>query len=796
MPRPKKNKKTEIQEYTSMSWPRGSFLAALLVLSIPLASADTITVNTTTDDDADNSLCSLREAVEYFNRDKPADGYQGCESSVTSTSDNITIPSDSNPYLIASRMDGSTDRGAIVIRRSVSISGGGIASNNRTLLQVVGAHRAFVISDTPLVLAPDCSITTTHFCNPAGAPALDSASDTDVLGDFLTTDTKPKITISPVTMTGTDTYTVILYDKPYSSEDDPVAVGSLVASSATTDWSITTTTLKEGLHDLTYTLKLNNEDEGSHSVALRLGVHPAAVSARTVTLSQMEIQGCVTATIIDCANNIDGTLSSTSANGLTSTYTLASASLGKGGIIYVEESLDTNNTIVHDGAAVATPAQGGAIWAGDAAVVSTVLAQFRDNSAAEGAAIFASKNALGISQSLFTENTPSMASGAVVKVADSASSTGSSGASQISDSTFSGNDGLALSLRAGAIVSGSTIVLNQGGIDFSFEKVSVYNTILAGNPDSFPAAPSATDCLRLPAATNSIDFKFSLAVTGGGCDAVASGLRFLKNDNQGTPVPAEKLMAQDAAGKCVGYDDPAHPELAAFTDMGLLCPLTANNKEASDVASATHLPRLLNDYSSAGDSPIIGKGSTNTSTTDACSGTDQRGKTRRTVCDIGAAELQAITGTLVSGNAITYDHTYTEALDSNLDDEQLFLPSVSSPCPSFALTQVADQDVPGCPWITVPPSRGAVVFNTDGSYTYTPNGNYHGFDRFSFRVVTTLSKLNSTNDSQSRLINAQVIVEPSGGISSYAAAGALDVWALLALSGLALTSLHRARRKQ
>ncbi|MGC4088216.1 MAG: Ig-like domain-containing protein [Polyangiaceae bacterium] len=118
--------------------------------------------------------------------------------------------------------------------------------------------------------------------------------------------------------------------------------------------------------------------------------------------------------------------------------------------------------------------------------------------------------------------------------------------------------------------------------------------------------------------------------------------------------------------------------------------------------------------------------------------------------------------------------------------KKLFVPATNTSCPAFALTSLDNKNrlIPGRPWITVAPTKGTVVFNPDGSYTYRPNSNFHGFDRFSFRVVTTLSKLNSTFDSQSRLVNAQVIVEPTHGLSAYSTSGSGDVWFLLVLLGL------------
>lgn len=770
-----------------MSWPRGSLLAALLVFSIPLASADTVTVNTTTDDDADNSLCSLREAVEYFNLDKPTAGYQGCVSSAVSAADTISVPTNSAAYQINSKIISGVDYGAIFVRRNLSITGGGQSGTDKTLIQVNGPHRAFIVSSTRTVAPPTCSLTNT--CSPAGAPVLDPNSDTGTgpdATDYLTTVNTPKFSGSMNPPASGTTVRVTLYDQPVAAtDDDPVVIGSALVS-ATGTWTITSASaLTEGVHDISFTVTVGTEDEGEQSPKTRLAIYAADDPELTFSLSQVELQGCGLA---DCANVVDSTSApSNSANGLVYDYPLTGTA-GKGGLLYSNETLDLGSISIHGGAA--GTGQGGAIYSGTDGVVAIAGSRVSGNSAASGAAIYAEVNAVFISASLLTDNT-SAAGAAVVTVITDATAATITSKSLIQNSTFSGNHGIALSLRDGASINGSTIVLNEGGLDFNGTEVAVYNTILAGNPDNFPNAATATDCLNLPAVTD-MDFQSSLGLLNGGCDTAPSGLQFLKNND--VAAPQEKLMAAaDATGKCRGYQVQG-AESVVFNGMGILCPLATRSE---DEATATHLPRLLPVYSSSTESPIVAKGASSGSA--LCLSADQRSKSRRTLCDIGAVEIQPIVAPVLSGDAITYGQTYSEALDSELGDEELFVPTAQTgagSCPAFALTQSDDKLrlVPGCPWITIPPTKGTVTFNVDGSYTYRPSSNYHGFDRFSFRVVTNLSKLNSTFDSQSRVVNAQIIVEPTSGISAYSAAGSADLYLLLSLVGLGVAGWRRHGR--
>ena len=76
--------------------------------------------------------------------------------------------------------------------------------------------------------------------------------------------------------------------------------------------------------------------------------------------------------------------------------------------------------------------------------------------------------------------------------------------------------------------------------------------------------------------------------------------------------------------------------------------------------------------------------------------------------------------------------------------------------------------------LTTPPSHGVVVLNTDGTYTYTPNPNYHGPDNFSITVTDTEGgttvvnipvTVTSVNDIPVAADDVRVINEDSGNVT-------------------------------
>lgn len=806
-----------------MSWPRGSLLAALLVLSVPLASADTITVNTITDDDAVNSLCSLREAVEYFNQSKPTAGYQGCVA-VTGTTGNaggvdiITLASDAaHPYLISS---------PIYVHRNVTINGAGATGETRTLIKTTGSNRAFVFYDKPTFNAAPCGLASPATCSASGAPQLSASSDTGVVGDFLTSDNTPEfsgtVSVPPpddvsgpvVTVSGTDTtvtttttvyHTLVILYQTSAANVTPVNVGAVDVSrlaNPTGQWTASTSALPVGDQNIFYTTqqfsvitqhKVVNTipivpdavsfgpllAESAASPATKIRIYTASIN-QALALNQLDLEGCVLVAAVDCSASADvrrpaiGEYTDTD-TGLPYHYDVTGTA-GNGGIIYGTGDLTLTNMIVHGGRA----SVGGAVYVGAAGALKLSTTEVRDNTAGHGAGLYVARNSLIVSQSLLTANTIASADpgAAVVEVSSAVSPPG--GAVVIENSTLSGNAGVALSLLANSTVNSSTIVLNQGGINFNGANVVVYNSVVAGNPDKFPASATATDCKNLPVTP---DFRFSVTLSGGGCDAAGpAGLTLLFNDAVAGHESSKLMAASGINGRCTGYSVVA-PVPSTFNGMGVLCPLLDNGGPAR-----THMIRLLPTYMSVSNSPFMTKGSSTSATSAACASTDQRNKARHSPCDIGAVELQPLGGVVTSGDVITYGQTYTPK-DYALGDEELADPSVST-CP--AQTQLADINKMGCPWLEKAPARGTVTFNQDGTYTYKPNSDFHGFDRFTIRVVTTLSRLNSAPDTQSRVISAQVIVEPTSGISSSSLGGAPD-WEVMILGGL--LGLLRLRRK-
>lgn len=805
---------------------RKSLSFVFLALLAPWACADTLTVNTTTDDFQNNTLCSLREAVEFFNRGKPEGGFQGCQSPGTDAGAVITLAADTSPYLI----QGS----AITVRTGLSINGAGRLDEDVTTLQVTGRHRAFVLNQNPQVKAPACGLTAPATCasspDVVSAPAvrtlptfdLAPASDTGTAGDYLTTSSFPDV-VGTLPGVGTvplpsHSYVVHVYRVP--AEGDPVEIGrtKVPFSASPIDWQARVTLLVSGVYRLAYTTEVvetaTNEPvspETDLTVSPTLRVALFGPDPRiTLRLSQMVINGgCQLAAASDCATDVDDDTTLTNAPGagydeyaLTYSNGLVGTA-GNGGVIYSNERLVLSDVLIRYGQA---NLKGGAVYLAGDGGVSAEDTEFRENRAVRGAAIYAEANTVEVETSLFTENdmvdlsgpggTPVVnptAAGAVLEIG-SATVPNELDPTGIINTTLSGNRGRALLLRNDALVNLATIVLNTGGgIDFSGEGADVFNSIVAGNT-------GAADCANRPGSGADMGNNLVFSAGAGGCPAAGNQVI---DDVPGT---GGQLMATLVDGKCASL-------------WGLLCPLADHGG-----ATFVHIPRVLESYldspAGVGASPIINKGSLIVGADDDhCRSTDQRGESRAALsCDIGAVELQAIasgTGTL-SGGVISFGQTYTQNIGDDLGDEvllsaarceQLFpprfvgglryppidlAPDVSRVVPDTYsvrdIGNVADTlaTVPGCPWAETAPTRGRLTFSGSGDYSYRPTSDFHGFDRFNIRAVTGLSALNALPADRSRLLKAQVIVEPGTPMTSDKLGGALDLWSimLLALAGL------------
>lgn len=789
-----------------MSWPRGRLFAAILALSAPWAVADTIAVNTTADDFANNDQCSLREAVEFFNRDKPAGGFQGCVPDNADSYAVINLPASAEPYLIGNSSAPTGHRNAIHIKRAITINGEGrrTDADATTTLQVQGPHRAFVVSYNPVYLAPRCSLPTQGPCASATASFdIDPISDTGTPGDYLTTVRAPLFNgtlpgvAAPVPA---HSYLIRVYDYPKEGPRVELGRTKVPLSSTDVNWQVKATrVVVDGVHLFRYTVEVVDSLSGATVTAesdpaaapynhtVRLAVY-SQLDRYNIRLSQMVIKGCGIAT--GCADGVDDNTTITNDPALgNADYDLYGLSFtngldntgGNGGIVFNDESLLLADVLMRDGVA----SRGGAIYVADNSAFKAEETEFRGNTADRGAALYSEANAILMETSLATANTVSDAGGAVIEVASAALPTGLA-ASRIVNTTISGNAGRALSLRQDAIVSASTIISNAGGgILANSEDVDVYNSIVAGNL-------AGSDCELFGATSVS---SYNLFQLGGGCSGV--NLQVISGMN-GT---AGQLLATEVDGRCTGQ-------------YGLLCPLADHGG-----ASAVHLPRVLQDYdvdpALLGASPIVNKGAPKVGGSDpeACPGQDQRTQIRVSFsCDIGAVELQSVApgASTASGGSIVHGQSFTAYLGNDLADEVLlpavkcplgvtpFAPADMSVYPPVSLAPDASRvvpgsyrdDVPGCPWLVQRPERGDVTFTLAGDYNYRPASAFHGFDRFELRVVTTLSNLNAQPDDRSRLIRAQVIVEPSTTMTSSKLSGAMDSLMLLVLAALGLAWRH------
>lgn len=763
-----------------MSWPRVSLLASLLVIALPQAFADAIKV-TTTSDDSGASVCSLRSAVEYFNQGRPEAGWNGCKRDGDSSStDSIILSAESAAYTV----NGS----AILIRtdRNLSFTGGGSSGEAVTRIKANGPHRVFVLNNSATYAAPACAGTSS--CQPAGAPTLDPASDTGVSPtDFLTLVVRPVFKgVATAPSNPSHTVRVILYAKRVDMAEKK-QVGIVLADATTYAWTLTPDDdITPGEYQFSYATQLLDSDgnkvgsEVPSTAVTTLRVYADSAAARTISLTNMAIEGCGS----NCAGNVDDTSTVTLANGLTYTNAL-SGTLGHGGVIYSTEGVSLSGSVVSKGDAAANggaiyvkgstsslavststlsentaAGNGGAIYTDAGVGLSIEGSLLEKNKAATGAAIYVADDTMTISSSAIIKNEATIATGAAI-----ASGTATSTLA-LNNSTISGNTGKAVSLNGGTI-SSSTIVENTaGGVDFNAVTATVRLSILAGN--------GATDCENLP---GTLTMTYSLIVTTGGCPAGGTGMQTITN----TAGTDQQLMACDpAVATCT----------VAMRLFGLLNPLSVG--EVEDKLLPYHMPRMLSSYTGTADSPLINKGN---STTAGCPGLDQRAKTRMTdatdYCDIGAIEVKATTEVARSGGSISYNAVYTGKLDQGLGDEELLDPSK---CPATAPVIGAigyRNDVPGCPWLETQPPRGTVAFNTDGTYSYTPNAPFHGYDEFRFRVMTTLSHLNTEASQRGRSVLAKVIVEPTSGITESGVGGSVGYGVLGMLS---LLGLLRARR--
>jgi len=431
----------------------------------------------------------------------------------------------------------------------------------------------------------------------------------------------------------------------------------------------------------------------------------------------------------------------------------------KGGIIHNREELTLTNVTLTRGAA---SEKGGALYNDDLGLAQVVESSLIKNKAPAGAAVYSELSGLGIQRSLLAWNNAITANGTVVEVESSSMPQGGTITTRaiVSDSTLSTNTGTALSVPESIRLLSLTIVANDAGIDFRGLDQNITSSIIAGNTNN---------CVNVGAIANTtlnpvIKFRFNLFQ-----DSTCPSGRPSDTNIQITGTGAHKLFASDESDS---------PVCAAPPALGLLCPLGNYGGK-----TLSHKPRLLSSYNALSESPIVNKGLTDAATSNSgCSGTDQRGKPR-TLCDIGAVELVTINTEkqgqdVVSGEIVKFD------IMEKIGDGEL-IPAAR--CPEVATDPRADLTKDGCPVIVINPSKGSLRFDNDThQVVYTPYSAYHGYDRFSYSVSTTLSRFSDAVNNKGFTMNATVVAEPAGTFESKSFAGAAGIWSLMFLSGLAL----------
>jgi len=699
-------------------------LASSLVSTTGLA--DSVIVNTTIDENnIDNQSCSLREAVSYLN---------------------------------------AKNTKKALIDEEVGI----IAGTSRTLLlQIVDLNNALALEEKKIpndtvriaALEKDIDLLTSLY-NDGISQLKNKISNTNALID----EEKVKVTPDTALIKSYEDTITTLEAKVTSQEklqkekekelEDYRATGLFgckTDSASTNDVAYLTDSDKsyELLKSLTLNLSLqispqssadniNSDDDLLPSVEEKNVEHPRIV---------IKAIGQHPLLIID-----DGSVSS-SINVSISSVDLVGCDINfcavNGGLILNKDTLAINNAILSNGYAQNF---GGAIYNAYNAVITTNQVLFKENKAFSGAAIYSEANNISIINSLFTKNT-AFSNESIVNIADQSASI----TSNISNSTFSGNTGYAISSRDNLVLNNNTIVLNTGGINFNYEAPRVYNSIIAGNTAN-------GDCKNMINGPDATKTYFANNMFISGCllgDPTAKNIQI-------SGIGQELLIA-DANSDGICDAPPAN---------GLLCPLAENGGPTQ-----THKPRMLMAYLQSTDSPIINKGYLNNSNNNKglnCLSVDQRGKARSDRCDIGALEVQT-EYTNTDGIDIVFGDTPSFSLAKYIGDGELV---PQSTCDSiFGLNNTRDKS-DGCFGLIIAPTKGTVsINNSTHELVYSPNGTFHGLERFAYGVSTTISRFSDASNDRVVRTDLRINSEPNTQTASKALDnGSSSFFSLLILS--------------
>lgn len=403
---------------------------------------------------------------------------------------------------------------------------------------------------------------------------------------------------------------------------------------------------------------------------------------------------------------------------------------------------------------------------------------FENNQANQGAAIFSVQPRYDIGGSVFRRNNATSTAetnpGTIVYVSRPGEAVGNDSSSvsrtgNIVNSTFYENTGRVANLLDGMLINNSTIILNTAGVFLNSETGSANfsNSIVMDNRSG--------DCLqseRNKTITNNLLYR------AGNCGVGAAG-----NPNRQLAAGVALLANSEITGKLEGKCDAPNKD-------GLLCPFNTQK----EIFNGFFRPRLLVNYTSIADSPIINRGrfasASETITTKACESTDQRGKPRQplVLCDIGAIEL--VIDPQRIGQDIKYDQVSEIDLTDNLGDGQLWpkeeCDAVFKDLPNPPVN-ANWQD--GCLQFTPgqAPKKGTFTLSADALLKYVPFKNFHGSDNFSIQLVTTTSRFSEGSNDRTLTLPGTIVQEPDNNFENKSvntSGGSTGLLGLLGVLGL------------
>lgn len=441
-----------------------------------------------------------------------------------------------------------------------------------------------------------------------------------------------------------------------------------------------------------------------------------------VTFSNIDFQGCSQAV---CANN--------------------------GGLFYNADELSLLQCILNSGKASDL---GGAVYNDTRTFFAAKEVAFLNNTASDGAAVYSEEVNLAISNSLFTDNTGAN----IIKTANKVAANSTSRQHFIISSTIGKNTGNAIFARESLILNNLTVVQNSGGINFNTDVFSVFNSIIAGN---------GQDCINFRVGTVADTAYFSNNVFINGCSTNAN-----TNNYQISGTGTETLIADsNNDGLC---DLPPA--------VGLLCPLGNY-----DGLTKTYKPRLLTSYNTLADSVIVNKGFLKAFSNIGvvCPASDQRGKARidaaNSRCDIGAVELQDITGSVPhQGLDIKFGQTATFDLLEKIGDAEIWPAALCQNIYGANASGYLD----GCVRSVTRLVRGSLSFDgVNHTVTYRPNSSeFHGYEDFDYYLTTTISRFSDADNGKAMKVNVRVVSTPSSSLTSKSLdTGATGLFSLLVM---------------